>query len=52
MASTFVACCLEDKDRASHATQDEDLGYWQKQAAVEFDALFGSTENDSELQYE
>jgi hypothetical protein len=51
MASTFVAQCLENEDKAICAAQDKDLGYWQKQAAVEFKALFGPAENDGELQY-
>jgi hypothetical protein len=45
MASTFVAHHLKDEDKAIHAAQDEDLGYWQKQAAMEFDAMFGPAEN-------
>jgi hypothetical protein len=52
MASTFVARRLAKEDELLHAAQDEDLGYWQKQAAVEFDAMFGPAENDGELQYE
>jgi hypothetical protein len=49
MVSTFIAHHLEDEDKAICATQDEDLRYWQKQAAVEFEALFGPIENDSKL---
>jgi hypothetical protein len=30
MASTFVTHHLAEEDKAIHATQDEDLGYWQK----------------------
>jgi hypothetical protein len=52
MASIFVACHLAEEDKAIGAAQDEDLGYWQKQAAVEFEAMFGPAENDGELQYE
>jgi hypothetical protein len=52
MASTFVARRLAKEDELLRAAQDEDLGYWQKQAAVEFEAMFGPAENDGELQYE
>jgi hypothetical protein len=52
MASTFVARRLAKEDELLRAAQDEDLGYWQKQAAVEFEAMFGPVENDGELQYE
>jgi hypothetical protein len=52
MASTFVTHRLAEEDKAIHAAQDEDLGYWQKQAALEFEATFGPAENDGELQYE
>jgi hypothetical protein len=52
MASTFVAHRLAKEDEAIHATQDKDLGYWQRQATVEFEAMFGPAENDGELQYE
>ena len=52
MVSTFVARHLAKEDKALRATQDEDLGYWQKQAALEFEATFGPAENDGKLQYE
>jgi hypothetical protein len=52
MASTFVAHRLAEEDKAIRAAQDEDLGYWQKQAGVKFKAMFGPAENDGELQYE
>jgi hypothetical protein len=52
MASTFVARRLAKEDEAIRAAQDEDLGYWQRQAAMEFKATFGPAENDGELQYE
>jgi hypothetical protein len=52
MASIFVTCHLAEEDQAICTAQDEDLGYWQKQAAVEFEAMFGPAENDGELQYE
>jgi hypothetical protein len=52
MASAFIAHCLEEEDKALHAAQDEDLGYWQKLVAVEFEAMFGPAENNRELQYE
>jgi hypothetical protein len=52
MASTFVARRLAKEDEAIHAAQNEDLGYWQQQAAMEFEATFGPAENDGELQYE
>jgi hypothetical protein len=51
MAGAFVTCHLAEEDRAIYATQDKDLGYWQKQAAVKFKATFGPAENDRELQY-
>jgi hypothetical protein len=43
---------LAEEDKALCATQDEDLGYWQKQAAMEFEARFRPAENDGKLQYE
>jgi hypothetical protein len=52
MVSTFVARRLAKEDKAIRAAQDEDLGYWQRQAAVEFEAMFGPAKNDGELQYE
>jgi hypothetical protein len=52
MASSFVARCLAKEDEALRAAQDEDLGYWQRQAAGEFEAMFGPAENNGELQYE
>jgi hypothetical protein len=52
MASTFVARRLAKEDEAIRTAQDEDLGYWQRQATVEFEAMFGPAENNGELQYE
>jgi hypothetical protein len=52
MASAFVAHRLAKEDEAIHFTRDEDLGYWQRQAGLEFEATFGLAENDGELQYE
>jgi hypothetical protein len=52
MARTFVAHRLAKEDEAIRAAQDEDLRYWQKQAALEFEATFGAAKNDGELQYE
>jgi hypothetical protein len=49
IASTFIARRLADEDKALCATQDEDLGYWQKQVAIEFEAMFGPAENNREL---
>jgi hypothetical protein len=52
MASTFVMHHLAEEDKAIRTAQDEDLGYWQKQAALEFKVTFGPAENNGELQYE